>query len=73
MNVAELTLMMSPSGVMPLWWRATPGAEFSPGPVSELAKCLSSIVPLSKHRNLLCPARKTLTHKLYQYLSTNSS
>lgn len=34
-NAAELMVPVFATGVTPLWWRAMPGAEFSPGPVSE--------------------------------------
>lgn len=51
MNVAELTLAVFLPGVITLWWRETPGAEFSPGPATEPSKrlTLSTVVPLSKH------------------------
>lgn len=58
-------------GVTPLWWRAMPGAEFSPGPVSERAECHRTYEQ-TQNICLVLPERH-LTHKLDQCLRTDSS
>lgn len=59
------------TGVTPRWWRAMPGAEFSPGPVSERSE---------RHRTyeqtlnicFVLPER-LLTHKLDRCLRTDGN
>lgn len=64
-------VMVFVTGVTPLWWRAMPGAEFSPGPVSERSERRRAFE--QTHNICFVLSERLLTHKLDQCLRTDSS